>query len=110
MKHLLNKRYLTYLGLMVLVLTLPLAFSTSSITFVILMMAPPLIGWLLILERKRLHTLTTLQIELDTLSTSELRRLALMLNLTVRTLKTVSEAHLTHYQITHLKQALSTKE
>lgn len=110
MKHLLNKRYLTYLGLMISVLTLPLTFSTSSVMFVILMMTPPLIGWLLILERKRLHTLTVLQIELDTLSTAELRHLALTLNLTVKTLRNVSEAHLTHHQSIQLKQVLSTKE
>lgn len=111
MKHFLNKRYITYLGLMILVLALPLAFGTaSSVLFVVLIMTPPLIGWLVILERKRTHTLKTLQKQLDTLSTNELRQLALIHNLSVKTLKNVSNGHLTHQQSTQLHHTLSSKE
>lgn len=109
MKDLLNKRYLTYFGLIILVLAIPLIFGASQL-FILAMMLPPLLGWLMVLERKRHATLRTLQDQLNNLSTLELRRLALLCNVSVKSLRTLSTAHLTHQQITQLKQALFTKE
>lgn len=110
MKYLLNKNYLTYIVLIVMVISLPLYFGTHGSQWLIgAMMLLPLLSWFFFLDKQRRDQIQHLQNTINKLSISDIRRLSLNTRLSVKTLRNLNFARLTHTQITQLKHLLDSE-